>query len=193
VTCEVASKVLPSDSVPVAVSGCEVPATTEAWSGVIASPVKVALVTVTDSDALIPFSDAETSAVPIATPVVLPAVAPEAATVSTVTSDEPQSTLPVRSLVVPSENVPVAVTCAHSPTGMDSETGSSWMATSVADVAVTVALPLLPERVAVMVADPVASAVAVPCEPVALETLTFVASDEVHVARAVMSWVDPSE
>ena len=68
----------------------------------------------------------------------------------------------VISKLVPSEYAPEAANCWVNPTGMLGLTGVTDMEDSVAEVIVRVVLPDLPPKVAVIVAEPVATAVARP-------------------------------
>src|SRR5215831_8720069 len=102
-SCAVRFWVEPSEKRPVAVKAWVSPLATDGLGGAIEIDVKVALVTTTERVAATPFIDADSMAVPGATPLTRPAALPDAATVSTVASDELQTTLEVRSFVVPSE------------------------------------------------------------------------------------------
>ncbi len=75
---------------------------------------------------------------------------------------EVQEAEAVRSCVLLSEKVPVAVNCCVTPTGMEGLAGVMAMDTRVAEVTVMVVLLLLPPKLAVMVEEPRLAAVARP-------------------------------
>ena len=79
--------------------------------------------------------------------------------------------------------VPVAAICKVAPSGADPLAGEIASDTSVGAVTVSVALPLTPENVAVIVADPGALLVAMP-PPVIVTALVF---DELQLAELVRS------
>ena len=56
-----------------------------------------------------------------------------------------------------------------------------------------ITLPLLPLRLALMALWPLATALARPCVPMALETVATAVSALAQVAAVVRSWVLPSE
>jgi len=89
----------------------------------------------------------------------------------------------VISCVLPSVNVPVAVNCKVAPSNTDPLPGEIASDTSVGAVTVSVALPLTPENMAVMVADPGPLLVAMPL-PAIVTALVF---DELQVAELVRS------
>ena len=126
--------------------------------------------------------------VPVATPVARPVLAP---TVATDVLDEVQVTSMLISWVVPSEYVPVAVSCWATPTGTLGLAGVTAMEDRVTEEEDTVRVTrpeMLPE-VAIMFAVPAATAVARPL-------LAIVATDELdelHVTWVVISWLVPSE
>ncbi len=75
---------------------------------------------------------------------------------------EVQEAEAVRSCVLLSEKVPVAVNCCVTPTGMEGLAGVMAMDTRVAEVTVMVVLLFLPPKLAVMVEEPRLAAVARP-------------------------------
>src|SRR5450432_907357 len=85
-----------------------------------------------------------------------------------------------------SENFPVAVNCCVDPTAMEGDCGVMEIETSVAGVTVKVAEPLMLPEVAVMDDVPTATAVASPCEPLALLTVATAVLEELHVEVVVM-------
>ena len=138
--------------------------------------------------------------------VVLPEILPEAAvmievpaatavarplllTVATKVLDELQVACVVMSWLVPSENDPEAANCWVFPTAMLGLAGVTEMEDRVAGVTVKVVFPEIVPEVAVMLAEPVATAVARPL----LLTVATEVLDELQVACVVMSWLVPSE
>ena len=93
----------------------------------------------------------------------------------------------VRSAVLRLEYVPVATNCWVWPWAIDAVAGDTAMLTSTAGVTVSTAVPEMDPEVAVMVVapDPLAVAVASPCEPEVLETVAVEVTDDDHVADAV--------
>lgn len=77
-------------------------------------------------------------------------------------SDDDHVAVAVRSWVVLSEYVPVAVNCCVVPFALAGLVGVTLIETSVADVTVKPVVPLTAPDVAVMVTDPVLSAEASP-------------------------------
>lgn len=73
------------------------------------------------------------------------------------------------------------------------DVGVSAREASVAELTVRIEVPEIPSREAVSVADPVATAVAIPCVPAALLMVATAASSLVHVTELVTSWVELSE
>ena len=97
----------------------------------------------------------------------------------------------VISRVVESEYVPVAVNCWVPPTVILAVVGATVIEDNVAVEAVTlrVAVPDLPLKVAVMVAEPAALAVAKPL----LTIVAVVVLDELQVTWVVIGELEPSE
>lgn len=124
--------------------------------------------------------------------------------VATPVLDELQVTEAVKSCVVLSENVPVAVNCCVVPLATEGLVGVTAMDTSVAGVTVIVVDPdVLPDE-AVIVAWPADLPVTYPallviCAPdkivalVGLSTIATAVSDEAQLTDAVMSCVVLSE
>ncbi len=92
---------------------------------------------------------------------------------------EVQEAEAVRSSVLLSEKVPVAVNCCVTPTGMERLVAVTAMDTSVAAVTVMVVLLLLPPKLVVMVEEPTLAAVA---SPVLLMVTALVLEVQVVVA-----------
>jgi hypothetical protein len=129
-------------------------------------------------------------AVMVAVPAAMAVVAkPLLLTVATNGLDELQVTCVVISWVVPSEKVPVAVSCWVVPPGTLGLAGVIAMEDRVAEVTVRVALPETVPEVAVMVVVPAVRAAA---RPLLLTTATVVL-EELQVTCVVISWVVPSE
>ena len=103
--------------------------------------------------------------------------------VATEVSDETQVARELRSNVVPSEKLPVAVNCRVICRGMLELAGVTDMDDNVAEVTVRVVVPEVSPKLAVMVVVPAAIAVA---RPVLLIVATFV-SDEVQTTVEVIS------
>ena len=108
-------------------------------------------------------------------------------------SEEAQVTAAVRSWVVLSVKVPVAVNCSVSPLAMLGFGGVTWIADSVAPVTVRVVSGevTLP-RLALMLAEPTAVADARPLEPGALLMLAMLESDDNQVTAEVRSCLELS-
>ena len=126
----------------------------------------------------------------VAVPVPAPVASPAALIVATFVSDDDQVAVEVTLPVVPSLYVAVAVNCWVAPSAMLGLAGVTAMDDNVAEVVetVSVAVPLTPVTVAVMVVDPAATPVA---RPAALIVATFVFA-LTHVAVEVTFFVDPS-
>ena len=99
---------------------------------------------------------------------------------ATSVTDELQTTSSVMSFIVPSEKFPIAANCCSVPIGMTGFVGVTSIETMVADVTVRVVLPEALPTVAVMVAEPAATEVAIPLEPVSLLTDATPVFDELH-------------
>jgi hypothetical protein len=84
--------------------------------------------------------------------------------------------------------VPVAVNCWVAPAAIEAVVGETPMLTSTAGVTVRAAVPEMSPDVAVMVVapDPLAVAVASPCEPAVFETVAAEVTDDDHVTELVM-------
>ena len=130
---------------------------------------------------------AEMVVVPDATPLAKPLTS----TVATDGVDEPQLTSAVRSRLLPSLYVPVAVNCWVVFIGMDNAAGATVIAVKLAAATVTrkLAVAFTVPEVAVMFTTPLATPLA---RPLALIETTP-ASEEFHRTEAVMSWLLPSE
>ena len=74
------------------------------------------------------------------------------------------ATVPVRSCMLPSVNVPVAVNCCFVPSAIDGTGGVTAMDASAAAVTLNVVVPVTGPEVAVIFAEPVLRLVAKPGE-----------------------------
>ena len=74
------------------------------------------------------------------------------------------ATVPVRSCMLPSVNVPVAVNCCFVPSAIDGSGGVTAMDASAAAVTVNVVVPVTEPEVAVILAEPLLKLVAKPGE-----------------------------
>ena len=109
--------------------------------------------------------------------------------VATPVLDELQVTAAVRSCVVLSEKVPVAVNCFEVFLTMLGLVGVTAMDTSVAGVTVKVVDPEIFPDIGVIVVNPAAVEVANPLEPVALLIVATPVLDEPHATVVVRSCV----
>jgi len=128
-------------------------------------------------------------AVMVVVPTAIAVARPLAVTVAVDVLDEVQATWEVTSEVVPSENVAVAANCWVAPILMLGLAGVMAMEDRALKVTVRVMLAEVPLKFAVMVAVPVASAVA---SPLLLIVATDV-SEELQVTCEVKSKVVASE
>ncbi len=185
VTDVVISWAVPSKNVPVAVNCREAPTDTIGLAGVTVMEVRGEEITVTVVLPRILPEVAVMVAVPPATAVARPVLV----TVATDKLDELQVTEEVITLVVPSENVPVAVNCWVPPRDMVGLAGVTATEDRVAEVTVRAVLPEIVPEVALMVELPPAMAAA---RPLLLMEATDV-FDELQVTDVLISWVVPSE
>jgi hypothetical protein len=160
------------------------PICTVAVAGVTAIELNVAAVTVKVAEPDLPPKVAVIVAVPTARPVATPGDT----TVATARVPELHVTTLLMSTVVPSEYVPVATKVFVRPIGVEAVAGVTAIELNVAAVTVKVAEPDLPPDVAVIVATPTDTPVAMPGD-------TTVATGrllEVHAAILLRSTVVPS-
>ena len=183
----VRSCVVLSEYIPVAVNCRVVPRAIDGFSGVTAMDTSAAGVIV---------SAVEHKTLPIVAVIVVRPVAAEVAkprepaallTVATPPSEEFQVTNAVRSCVVLSEYVPVAVSCCAVPSAKLGLAGFIDRDTSVAAVMVSAVESDTLPTVAVIVVRPVAAEVARPLEPDMLLTVAASAAEEFQIAVAVRS------
>jgi hypothetical protein len=175
VTVEERSCVLPSENVPVAVNWLLEPlGMLGGLAGVMAIELSVALVVVVVKVLVIPFTVTVIVLVPGATPVIRPLLL----TVTADVLEELKVALVVRTCVVPSENVPVTVTCALVPAATLGELGLKEIETSVAGVTEKLEVEaVLPPKVAVNCAVPTPFPVARPLA--SIETTLALELDQV--------------
>src|SRR5207247_202480 len=140
--------------------------------GVTAIEERVAFVTVSVVFPETSPSVAVIVVVPAATDVAKPCDRPGFVYVATPASEELQATWVVRSCVVLSLKVPVAVNCRVVPFAILGVVGVTVIVDRVAAVTVSVVLPETPPKVAVIVVVPAATDVAKPCVPPAALTVS---------------------
>jgi len=95
--------------------------------------------------------------------------------------------------VVPSEKVPVAVSCRELRWATEGFVGVTAIEVRTAEVTVTVVAPDTPPRVALIVALPTPIPVTRPWLPGASLTVASVGAEETQVTNVVRFWVVPSE
>ncbi len=185
VTDDVISCVVKSEYVPVARNCCSVSSTRSALSGVTSMDTNIAAVTVIVAVPDLP--------VPISVAVIV--VMPTADEVATETSEDVHVTDDVRSCVVRSEYVPVAVNGCFVPRAILRLTGVTATDTNFAAVTVSFAVPVFPVAgsEAVIAVMPAAEEAANPLETAALLTVATISSEDFHVTDDVRSCVVRSE
>jgi hypothetical protein len=198
VTDDVKSCVVRSEYVPVAVNGCFVPRAILRLTGVTSMDTNVAAVTVSFAVSAFPVagSEAVISVMPTADEAANPFETATLPMVATISSEDFHVTDDVRSCVVRSEYVPVALNCWSVPRAILRCTGVTAMDTNVAAVTVSFAAPafLVAGSTAVIVTGPpVSDENANPLKPSALLTVATDKSDEVHVTDDVRIFVVASE
>ena len=116
--------------------------------------------------------------------------------VATLASEEFQATAVVKSCLLPSVNVPVAVNCLVVVEAMliSAEAGDTVIDTNLAGVTVSVAaLEAMPEKLAVIVVVPSEKDVASPFVPDVLLIVAIPVTEEFHITDVVISRVVLSE
>jgi len=176
-------EVLPSLNVPTAVNFSDVPFSIRGLLGLMLMDIRWAVETVKLVEPLTAPSVAEMLVVPVAR---LP-TEPRLFMVAVTGLEEPQRTDSVRSSVLLSLKVPVAVNCFVVPTAMLEFAGVTAIDTNVALFTLSEAVPVIEPEIALIVADPVPTEVA---RPEAL-TVAVPETDDVHVTD-VKSCVLPS-
>jgi hypothetical protein len=162
VATDVRSCVLPSVYVPVAVNCCVVPRAIAGLCGLIAIETSAAGFTTSVADPLTEPELMPIVVVPVPTEVANPAVPVLLLMVATVAAVELQWPVWVRSCMLPSVYVPVAVNCCVVPKGIVAVGGLIAIETSAAAVTVSTVELLTEPEAAVMVAVPCATPVANP-------------------------------
>jgi len=151
--------VLPSVKVPVAVNCCVVPGGSVGIAGVTAMDTNAAGVTVTVVEPLICPDLAVILVLPKAAPLAIPwaftGAVPEFPLVQVADA--------VKSNVLPSVYVPVAMSCCVVPRAKDGFTGVTAIETKVGAVTFRVVEPLMPPLLAVTVVVPTATLATAPC------------------------------
>src|SRR5205085_3034153 len=164
--------VLPSLKFPTALKSTEVCAATRALVGFTVIDTSLTVETVSGVDCVMPPQVADIVTAPVALLLTSPAALMDA--------KEPleldQSTESVKSCVLLSLNVPVAVNCFVAPIGMLEFNGASARDTRVALVTVTFAEPEIPPEAAVIVDDPVPTEFARPF----VSTVSTAGAEDVH-------------
>ena len=145
---------LPSLKLPVAVNCCEPPKAMLASLGMIVMEVSSASVTVNDVVPTRPANKAVMVAVPGAIPLANPLVPAVSLTVATDSGDEVHDTELVRFSVLPSANVPMALSCAAVCCATVAPFGVTCTEISGDDSTTRLPLPLTGPNCAVMVAVP---------------------------------------
>lgn len=172
---------------PAAVNCWVWPLGTLADCGVIAIETSDAAVTVRTVE---PVTDPEV-ALMVAVPVAMLVARPVLLTVAVEVAFELHVAVEVRFCELPSVNVPVAVNCCVVPSEIDGLAGVTAIETNAAAVTVNVVLPAIEPEVAVILAEPVPTALANPCELAALLTVATVVVSELHCTVFVMFCMVP--
>jgi len=190
VTWVVRSCIVLSLKVPVAVNCRVSPSGRLGLAGVTAIVDRVAAVTVS---VVFPETSPKVAVIvvePTATELASPWDPPALLIVATPVADELQVTWVVRSCVVLSLKVPVAVNCRVVPFAMLGFVGVTAIEVRVAAVTVSVVFPETSPKVAVIVmGPPAATDVANPCDPAALLIVATAVLDELQVTWVVRSCV----
>jgi hypothetical protein len=179
----VTSRLLPSVNVPTAVNCCCIPNGIEVADGVTAMETRAAGVTVTAAEPEIPPNVAEIFALPM--PVLLPS--PTLSTVATAGASEAQVLDAVKSWVVLSVKVPVAVNCCLVPRANTGLAGVTAIETRDAVLTVRTVDPEIPAEDAAIVAVPVPTLLAKPSLPAILLIVLTAALSELHCTILVTS------
>jgi hypothetical protein len=155
----VKSCVLLFENVPVAVNCAVVPVATEPFAGVTAIDTSVAAVTLRPVD---PVMEPCLAEIVVDCPEVTPVASPAALMVAAVAFDELQVTEPVKSCVLLSENVAVALNCVVTPGLSEELAGVTAIAASVAPVTDTSTFAVSEPEEAWIAASPKPAPVAKP-------------------------------
>ncbi len=176
--------VLPSLYVPVAVNCCVAPKVMEGFMGVTAIETKLGATTVNVAEPVIELDVAEMFVVPAETLLAIPLL-PIPATLG---DEELHVEVVVRSLVLPSVYVPVAVNCWFAPCVMEAVGGVTAIETNAGGVTVNRVLPVSDPEDAPIVTLPIATVLTWP----PADTPAVARDDELHCALPVRFWDEPS-
>jgi hypothetical protein len=184
----VTSCVVPSVKLPMAVNCCVIPNGIVDADGLIAIETSAAAVTVTPVEPVTLPELAVIVAVPIPTLLASPVLSIVA--VDTVSDD--QFTTLLRSCVLPSLKLPMALICCFVPSASEGVAGVTTSDTSTAEVTFSVVDPLTVPTLAVMLAVPSPTLLAFPAVAAALLIVATAAVPELHCTVVVMSCMLPS-
>ena len=173
----------PSVYSPVAVNCCEIPIEMDGLCGLTSMAARIAVVTVRLPDPVTVPRVALMTVLPLPVLVAIPLLPEVLLTVATLGADELQWAELVTSCVELSVNVPTAVNVWFNPNGIAAVVGLTVIETTETGVTVSRVDPLVPPRVAVIVAVPVATEVA-SAPDVTVATAAF---PELQVAEVVRS------
>jgi hypothetical protein len=188
----VMSRVDPPLYVAVAANCSPYPRLIEIDAGAMAIEIKLACPTVIVVDAEMEFEVAETVAVPCPELVASPLLPTALLMIATAASEELHVTVDVRSCVLPSVYVPVAVNCCVVPRAIVGICGLIAIDTSTAGFTTNVALELIEPELIPIVVVPVPSVLASPAVPLVLLIVATVATVELQWPLCVRSCVVPS-
>jgi hypothetical protein len=174
--------------VPVAVNCWVVPFGIDWLIGVTVTETSAAGVTLRE---VVPLTDPDVAII-VADPTAAPLARPVAFTVATPVLEDVQLTEDVRSLVLPSVNVPVALNCSVVPRAIAGLAGLTARDASLGGDTVSAAVPIVEFMVAVMVAVPSATLVARPLLPVTLLSVATAVEEDDQATVVVRSFVAPS-
>lgn len=173
----------PSVYSPVAVNCCEPPIGMDGLCGLTSMAARIAFVTVSLPDPVTVPDLARMTVLPLPVLAAIPLLPEVLLTVATLGADELQWAELVTSCVEPSVKVPTAVNAWFIPNGIAAVAGLTVIVTTEAGVTVSSVDPLVPPRVVVIVAVPVAREV-----PSALEfTVATTVLLDPQVAEVVRS------
>lgn len=166
-------------------SGSVVPRANEEPAGVTAIETRLGWATESTVDPMIELETALMVALPMPVPVANPLLS----MVATPGEEEVQLTELVRSCVLPSEYVPLAVNCWFVPSVMEAPDGATEIDTNTGAVTVSPAEALIAPRLAATLVVPCAKLVASP----ALFMLATDGTEELQLTTTVRSCMLPSE
>lgn len=170
-----------------AINCCVVPFALIGSVGVTAIDTSVAAVTVKFVVPLIVPDVAVMVTEPVSAAVAIPLVPDALLIVATALFVDDHVTAEVISWVVLSVYIPVAVNCCVVPFALTGLVGVMLIDDSVAGVTVKPVVPLIDPRVAVIVTEPVLTAVPRPLDPAALLIVAIDVPEENHVTDVVIS------